>query len=113
VVFYGALNGDFRAVDAKTGDILWQKRLGSGIIGNPVTYKIDGKQYVSVFSGIGGWIGLPVAAGLNFSDRYGAIGATAMAKATELNLIPQGGSLYTFRLQGKGSPKVAVTNMTK
>ncbi|HEU4856123.1 MAG TPA: PQQ-dependent dehydrogenase, methanol/ethanol family [Rhodanobacteraceae bacterium] len=113
VVFYGALNGDFRAVDAKTGKILWQKKLGSGIIGNPMTYQIDGKQYVSVFAGIGGWIGLPVAAGLNFDDKYGAIGATAMAKATKLNLVPQGGTLYTFRLGGSGAPSVADANAKK
>jgi lanthanide-dependent methanol dehydrogenase len=98
VVFYGSLGGDFRAVDAKTGKILWSRKLGSGIIGNPISYEIAGKQYVSVFAGIGGWIGLPVTAGLDLSDKYGAIGATAMAKATHLNEIPQGGTLYTFRL---------------
>ena len=98
VVFYGSLGGDFRAVDAKTGKIVWSRKLGSGIIGNPISYKIDGHQYVSVFAGIGGWIGLPITAGLDLSDKYGAIGATAMAKATHLNEIPQGGTLYTFRL---------------
>jgi lanthanide-dependent methanol dehydrogenase len=100
VVFYGSLGGDFRAVDAKTGRLLWSRKLGSGIIGNPISYKINGHQYVSVFAGIGGWIGLPVTAGLDLNDKYGAIGATAMAKATHLNLIPQGGELYTFRLSG-------------
>jgi len=54
--------------------------LGSGIIGNPITYKVAGKQYVSIWSGIGGWIGLPVTAGLDLSDKFGAIGATAMTK---------------------------------
>lgn len=98
LVFYGSLNGEFRAVDRKTGKVLWQKKLGSGILGNPVTYMIKGKQYVSVFSGIGGWIGLPVTAGLDMNDKYGAIGATAMAKATGLDKIPQGGELYTFRV---------------
>ena len=49
-------------------------------------------------AGIGGWIGLPVAAGLDMNDKFGAIGATAMAKAPQLNKIPQGGTLYTFRL---------------
>ncbi len=72
--------------------------MASGIIGNPISYKIDGKQYVSVWSGIGGWIGLPITAGLDMSDKFGAIGATAMAKATGLPLIPQGGTLFTFRL---------------
>jgi hypothetical protein len=51
-----------------------------------------------VWSGIGGWIGLPVTAGLDLEDKYGAIGATAMTKATNLDKIPQGGTLYTFRV---------------
>ena len=98
LAFYGSLNGDFRAVDRDTGKILWQRKLASGIIGNPITYKIGGHQYVSVWTGIGGWIGLPVTAGLDMNDKFGAIGATAMAKATNLPLIPQGGTLFTFRL---------------
>lgn len=98
LVFYGSLSGDFRAVDRKSGKVLWSRKLGSGIIGNPITYKIKGKQYISIFSGIGGWIGLPVTAGLDMSDKFGAIGATAMAKATGLDKIPQGGTLTTFRL---------------
>jgi hypothetical protein len=89
------------------------RKLGSGIIGNPISYKINGQQYVSVFAGIGGWSGLPVTAGLNFSDKFGAIGATAMAKATNLNLVPQGGTLYTFRLGGPEHQSVADANATK
>jgi PQQ-dependent dehydrogenase (methanol/ethanol family) len=98
LVFYGSLNGDFRAVDRNSGKVLWSRKLGSGIVGNPMTYKVGSKQYVSVFAGIGGWVGLPVAAGLDMNDKFGAIGATAIAKATGLSLIPQGGTLYTFRL---------------
>jgi len=98
LAFYGSLGGDFRAVDRKTGKVLWSRKLASGIIGNPITYKVKGKQYVSVWSGIGGWIGLPVTAGLDMDDKYGAIGATAMAKASGLDKIPQGGTLFTFRL---------------
>ena len=45
LAFYGSLGGDFRAVDRDTGKILWHRKLASGIIGNPITYKIDGKQY--------------------------------------------------------------------
>ena len=48
LVFYGSLGGDFRAVDRNSGKVLWQRKLGSGIIGNPITYKMKGKQYVSV-----------------------------------------------------------------
>jgi PQQ-dependent dehydrogenase (methanol/ethanol family) len=98
LVFYGSLNGDFRAVDRSSGKVLWSRKLGSGIVGNPMTYKVGGKQYVGVFSGIGGWIGLPIAAGLDLNDKFGAIGATAMAKTAQLDKIPQGGTLYTFRL---------------
>jgi PQQ-dependent dehydrogenase (methanol/ethanol family) len=98
LVFYGSLGGDFRAVDRDSGKILWQRKLGSGIIGNPITYKVNGVQYVSVLSGIGGWIGLPVTAGLDLNDKFGAIGATAMTKAAGLALVPQGGMLSTFRI---------------
>jgi PQQ-dependent dehydrogenase (methanol/ethanol family) len=99
LAFYGSLNGDFRAVDRASGKVLWQRRLGSGIIGNPIAYKIAGKEYISVWSGIGGWIGLPVTAGLDLSDKFGAIGATAMTKAANLDKIPMGGTLYTFRVE--------------
>ena len=98
LAFYGSLGGDFRAVDRATGRVLWSRKLGSGIIGNPISYSVKGKQYVSVWSGIGGWIGLPVTAGLDLNDKFGAIGATAMTKAAGLNHIPQGGTLYTFRV---------------
>jgi hypothetical protein len=77
---------------------VWSRKLGSGIIGNPITYKVGGKQYVGVYSGIGGWIGLPVTAGLDLNDKFGAIGATAMTKAAQLDKIPQGGELNTFRI---------------
>ena len=79
---------------------MWSRKLGSGIIGNPIQYSVKGKTYISVWSGIGGWIGLPVTAGLDLSDKFGAIGATAMTKAAGLNHIPQGGTLYTFRVGG-------------
>lgn len=58
VVFYGTVEGDFKAVHARTGQLLWSRRLGSGIIGGPMTYRgPDGRQYVAVLSGIGGVMG--------------------------------------------------------
>ncbi len=108
LMFYGSKSGHFRAVDRNTGKVVWQRKLGSGIIGNPITWSVEGKQYISIFAGLGGWIGLPVTAGLDMDDKYGAIGATAMAKATGLNKIPQGGELYTFRLF---SPNEGLTNV--
>ncbi len=55
VAFYGTLDGWFKAVDAKTGKLLSKFKVGSGIVGNPITYRgPDGKQYVAVYAGIGG-----------------------------------------------------------
>jgi lanthanide-dependent methanol dehydrogenase len=98
LMFYGSLGGDFRAVDRNSGKVLWERKLASGIIGNPITYKVKDKQYVSILCGIGGWIGVPVTAGLDLNDKFGAIGATAMTKATNLDKIPQAGTLFTFRV---------------
>ena len=64
----------------------------------PATWKLGGKQYVGVYSGIGGWIGLPVTAGLDLGDKFGAIGATAMTKPANLQFEPQGGELNVFRI---------------
>ena len=51
VVFYGNFQGEFKAVDAKTGDILWRFQTGSGISQGPITYEAGGKQYVAAVSG--------------------------------------------------------------
>ena len=69
VVFYGTMDGWFKAVDARTGELLWQFKAGSGIIGQPITYRgPDGKQYVAVLSGVGGWAGAIVAGELDPRD---------------------------------------------
>ena len=98
LVFYGSQGGEFRAVDRKTGKILWQRKLGAGAISNPITYTIKGRQYVSVWSGIGTWIRVPINAALDLSDSYAALGATSMARAAALDRSAPGGTLYTFRL---------------
>ena len=55
VVFYGTLDGWFKAVDASSGRALWKFKVGSGVVGNPITFTgPDGKQYVAVYAGIGG-----------------------------------------------------------
>jgi PQQ-dependent dehydrogenase (methanol/ethanol family) len=61
VVFYGTLEGYLKAVDAKTGKELYKFKTPSGIIGNVNTWSFEGKQYVGVLSGIGGWAGAVVA----------------------------------------------------
>jgi len=52
LLFYGSPGGDFRAVDRSSGKVLWSRKLASGIIGNTITWKSDGKQYVGIYSGI-------------------------------------------------------------
>jgi lanthanide-dependent methanol dehydrogenase len=55
VVFYGTLDGWFVAADARNGKILSRFKVGSGVVGNPMTYRgPDGRQYVAVYAGIGG-----------------------------------------------------------
>ena len=54
VAFIGDFNRVFKAVDVKTGKILWQTRLGNTVQGYPVTFSVDGKQYIAVTTGLGG-----------------------------------------------------------
>lgn len=56
LVFAGESTGEFDALDAKTGELLWQVQTGSGIHSSPITYSVGGKQYVAVASGWGGWM---------------------------------------------------------
>lgn len=98
LAFYGSFDGDFRGVDRNSGKVVWERRLGSGVIGNPISYKTNGKQYISVWSGMGGWVGLPPLLDLDKSDPYGAIGATALSADNDMYKLPAGGTLYTFRL---------------
>jgi lanthanide-dependent methanol dehydrogenase len=98
LVFYGTMEGWFKAVDARTGKVLWQFKTGSGIIGQPVTYRgPDGKQYVAVLSGVGGWSGAIVAGGLDARDGTAALGfVNAMADLPKATT--EGGMLYVFSL---------------
>ena len=98
VVFYGTMDGWFRAVDAKSGRIVWQFKCGSGIIGQPVTYRgPDGKQYVAVLSGVGGWAGAIVSGNLDPRDGSAALGfVNAMSDLPKYTT--KGGMLYTFAL---------------
>jgi PQQ-dependent dehydrogenase (methanol/ethanol family) len=55
VVFYGTLDGWFKAVDARNGRQLWKFKVGSGVVGAPISFRgPDGKQYIAVYAGIGG-----------------------------------------------------------
>jgi lanthanide-dependent methanol dehydrogenase len=95
VTFYGTLEGYLKAVSTKDGHLLWKAKLPSGIIGNVFTYQYGGKQYVGVYSGIGGWAGIGMAAGL--TDPTAGLGAVGgykdLSRFTNL-----GGTLFVFSL---------------
>ena len=78
--------------------LLWQAELTSGIVGQPVTYRgPDGKQYVAILSGVGGWAGAIVSANIDTRDRSAALGmANAMKDLPAAT--PKGGTLYVFAL---------------
>ncbi len=95
VVFYGTLEGYLKAVDAKTGKELYKFKTPSGIIGNVMTYEQGGKQYVAVLSGVGGWAGIGLAAGLTDPTAgLGAVGGYAGLR----NYTSLGGQLTVFAI---------------
>jgi lanthanide-dependent methanol dehydrogenase len=95
VLFYGTLDGWFKAVDQSNGKVLYQFKAPSGIIGNPMTYVYKGKQYVAVLTGVGGWAAIGLAEGLTKgTEGLGAVGlTTTLADYTNL-----GGTLMVFSL---------------
>jgi lanthanide-dependent methanol dehydrogenase len=98
VVFYGTMDRWFKAVHARTGELLWQFRTSSGIIGQPVTYLgPDGRQYVAVLAGVGGWSGAIVAGDLDARDGTAALGFVNAMKDLP-NHTNKGGDLYVFAL---------------
>ena len=77
LVFYGTSDGWFRAVDAWSGKVLWSQKLGSGVIGQPISYLApDGHQYIAVFTGIGG--------------------VASQVMHSKPGFPPRGGTLYVF-----------------
>ena len=100
LLFYGTMDGWFKAVNAKTGQPLWQFKVGSGIIGQPVAYKgPDGHEYIAVLSGVGGWSGAIVSAQLDPRDAN-AGGGFAAAMADLRQATTRGGMLYVFSVGG-------------
>jgi glucose dehydrogenase len=98
VVFYGTLDGWFKAADALTGEVLWKFKVGSGVVGNPIAYLgPDGKQYIAIYAGIGGDMGLliagDVAANLPFDVRERGSTLPELARWTSW-----GGELFVFGL---------------
>ena len=100
VVFYGTMDAWFKAVDARSGRVLWKQRVGSGIVAAPMTFLgPDGKQYVAVYAGVGGWFGAPVSLDIPSDDPFGALGAVGVAYGSGLDKwTTRGGMLYVFGL---------------
>lgn len=88
LVFSGTPDQKFYAFDAKTGKVLWMHHMTSGVIGVPVTYRVDGKQYIAVQSGWGG-----------VAPFYGGKVMTPIFRG-----IPLGGRLYVFALPDGTAP---------
>ncbi|HSQ95759.1 MAG TPA: PQQ-dependent dehydrogenase, methanol/ethanol family [Croceibacterium sp.] len=90
VVFYATTDGWFKAVDARNGKLLWQQKLSSGVIGQPITYLgPDGRQYVAVASGVGG---------------------AAMVQKGRAGLPARGSTLYVFSIDGAGVTAASSTS---
>ena len=83
LVFHGDIKGWFKALDAKTGKTLWKFNTGSGITAAPMTYVLDGKQYVAVVSG----------RTQSIPAFFGALGEKMVAAS------PEGGTLYVFAVK--------------
>lgn len=98
VVFYGTMDRWFKAVDAKDGKVLWQIRTPSGIIGQPISYQgSDGRQYIAILSGVGGWPGAVANAEIDPRVRNGALGFTGAMQDLPA-YTAGGGTLLVFAL---------------
>lgn len=98
LVFYGTMEGWFKAVDARTGKPVWQFKAGSGIVGQPVSYRgPDGKQYIAIASGVGGWAGAVVSGDLDTRDASAGNGWGGALADLPAN-TQKGGMLYVFAL---------------
>ena len=84
LVFVGDLDRRFKALNARTGKLLWETRLGTSVQGHPVSFAIDGKQYIAVTSAVGGT-----------SPR-----TVPDVIATEITYPRWGNALYVFSLPG-------------
>ena len=110
VAFYGTMDRWFKAVDATDGKILWKFHGPSGFIGQPVTYKgSDGRQYVAILSGVGGWSGALAAAEIDPRVRNGALGFVGATQDLPAYTVG-GSSLLVFALpKDTGAPPEAAS----
>jgi lanthanide-dependent methanol dehydrogenase len=98
VAFYGTLDGWFKAVDARTGTLLYKFKVGSGVVGNPISYRgPDGKQYIAVYAGFGGdWL---LLSGDVRSDDPADVRPPASFMPDIARHTSQGGIVWIFGLE--------------
>jgi lanthanide-dependent methanol dehydrogenase len=98
LVFYGTMDGWFKAIDARNGKLLWRHKTDSGIIGQPISYRgPDGRQYIAVMSGVGGWAGAIIANQLDARDPTAALGFVNAVRDLPKR-TKAGGMLHVFAL---------------
>ena len=96
IVMYGTMDGWFKAIDARSCAELWKFKTGSGIVGNPIAYRgPDGKEYIAVYSGVGGWMGAVAFPDVSLDDPYTALGVVGALQDIKKK-TGMGGMLYVF-----------------
>ncbi|MTH64056.1 methanol/ethanol family PQQ-dependent dehydrogenase [Paracoccus shanxieyensis] len=99
LTFYGTLDGFIKARDSDTGDLLWKFKLPSGVIGHPMTYKHDGRQYVAIMYGVGGWPGVGLV--FDLADPTAGLGSVGAFKRLQ-EYTQMGGGVMVFSIDGDG-----------
>jgi PQQ-dependent dehydrogenase (methanol/ethanol family) len=99
VIFYGTMDGWLKALHARTGELLWKFKLPSGVVGNPMTYLgPDGKQYLAIYAGIGGWLGATAFPSVSLEDPRAGLGVTGAMQQIKRYTSPSG-VLFVFALE--------------
>ena len=99
LTFYGTLDGFIKARDSDSGDLLWKFKLPSGVIGHPMTYQHDGRQYIAIYYGVGGWPGVGLV--FDLADPTAGLGSVGAFKRLK-EFTQQGGGVMVFSLDGEG-----------
>ena len=95
LLFYGTLDGYIKARNTRTGEELWKFKLPSGVIGHPITYKHNNKQYVAIYYGVGGWPGVGLV--FDLADPTAGLGAVGAFKELA-HYTQMGGGVMVFAL---------------
>lgn len=99
LTFYGTLDGFIKARDSDNGDLLWKFKLPSGVIGHPMTYEHEGRQYVAIYYGVGGWPGVGLV--FDLADPTAGLGSVGAFKRLK-EYTQMGGGVMVFSLDGDG-----------